>query len=292
MDYGVAGGGHGHLDKLNLVIFCLGEEFAPDPGRASYALPLHQDWYVQTVSHNTVLVDQSSQQLVDGELDFFKTSDSSGVQMVRGITNRAYPRISMARTVILVEGGGYWIDIFDIVAYQEHSYDWVFHGRGQLDPLDLRLCEGDLGSGEGFEYITNVLCWDGAPTWQVKWKLSTTRSVRLTMLGCEGTEIFIGKGVGQPQSEQIPLVMVRRLASSTRYVAFFEPSADDEFPVNHYEILPLRVNGTLVSEKVGFGFHIDDAMGGHVLLYAPGVVGVKSCGPVSSGQQISWHDIG
>jgi len=106
MDYGVAGGGHGHLDKLNLVIFCLGEEFAPEPGRASYALPLRQDWYVQTLSHNTVLVNQSSQQLVDGELDFFKTSDSSGVQMMRGRTDQPYPGISMARTVILVEGGG------------------------------------------------------------------------------------------------------------------------------------------------------------------------------------------
>jgi len=112
------------------------------------------------------------------------------------------------------------------------------------------------------------------------------------MLGCEGTKVFTGEGIGQPQSEQIPLVMVRRLASSARYIAFLEPSADDEFPVNYYEVLPLRVNGTLVTQEVGFGLRVDDGMGSHLLLYAPGVDGVKSCGVVSSGQQISWHDVG
>jgi len=71
MKYGVHGQGHGHFDKLHFTLFDGGREVVPDYGFARWIniepkfggryLPENDSYAMQTIAHNTVVVDQKSQ---------------------------------------------------------------------------------------------------------------------------------------------------------------------------------------------------------------------------------------
>jgi hypothetical protein len=67
LDYGPHGGGHGHPDKLGLIVHSAGRIMAPDPGSIQYAAPLQLGWFKTTVSHNTVSVDGQPQEPCTGD---------------------------------------------------------------------------------------------------------------------------------------------------------------------------------------------------------------------------------
>ncbi|HID07210.1 MAG TPA: heparinase, partial [Armatimonadetes bacterium] len=61
LKYGPHGGGHGHPDKLNFILYARGLVIAPDPGTARYGIPIQRGWYRTTLAHNTLTVDEASQ---------------------------------------------------------------------------------------------------------------------------------------------------------------------------------------------------------------------------------------
>ena len=67
LDYGHAGGGHGHPDRLNVLLARGDDRWLDDMGTGSYVDPsLH--WYRSTLAHNAPLVDGRSQPAADGTL--------------------------------------------------------------------------------------------------------------------------------------------------------------------------------------------------------------------------------
>ena len=72
LKYGPHGGGHGHPDKLGLVLWGYGERLSPDLGTPGYGIPLNRSWYRQTIAHNTVLIDNSEQPQGLGTLNHFE----------------------------------------------------------------------------------------------------------------------------------------------------------------------------------------------------------------------------
>ena len=61
LKYGPHGGGHGHPDKLNFVLYARGQVLALDPGMARYGVLIHGGWYRTTLVHNTLVVDETNQ---------------------------------------------------------------------------------------------------------------------------------------------------------------------------------------------------------------------------------------
>src|SRR5689334_6534114 len=67
LDYGHSGGGHGHPDRLNLLLVDGETRWLDDFGTGSYTdRSLH--WYRSTLAHNAPLVDGHSQRATDGVL--------------------------------------------------------------------------------------------------------------------------------------------------------------------------------------------------------------------------------
>ena len=56
LEYGEHGGGHGHPDKLQLILYGLGKQLCPDLGTTGYANPLHPNYYKRTPAHNTITI--------------------------------------------------------------------------------------------------------------------------------------------------------------------------------------------------------------------------------------------
>lgn len=77
LDYGNSGGGHGHPDRLNLLLSVGTSRWFDDPGTGSYVDPsLH--WYRSTLAHTAPLVDGRSQPRVDGRLLAFDDRGDAG----------------------------------------------------------------------------------------------------------------------------------------------------------------------------------------------------------------------
>ncbi len=67
LKYGPHGGGHGHPDKLNFVLYSRGQILGVDPGTAAYGVPIQNEWYKSTLAHNTLVVDEENQKPAEGK---------------------------------------------------------------------------------------------------------------------------------------------------------------------------------------------------------------------------------
>ncbi|MBI4873479.1 MAG: heparinase II/III family protein, partial [Acidobacteria bacterium] len=216
--FGAHGGGHGHPDKLNLVTFGGGRNLGLDPGSINYGVPLHAQWYRSTIAHNTVAVDQRPQSNADGELLDWVLKD--GATTIAGAASKAYPGVSLKRTVTL--SAGRLEDRFECASDSEHTYDWAFHVPGKLtSSLKLEPKEGPLGQENGYQHITRVASAKADGAWWVRWE-GDGAALTLRFEAAPGTEVFTGLGPGRDPRDQVPVVVVRRHAAKTTFAATHE----------------------------------------------------------------------
>jgi hypothetical protein len=223
MDYGPHGGGHGHLDKLGFVFYGLGQTLAPDPGCVAYGLKVQQTWYHQTVAHNTIVVDETSQEQCTGECKLFAVSPH--MRVMEATADKAYDGVKISRVVGLADD--YVVIIDNVSSDEEHTYDWVYHNYGELSvdaSVAQKAQEGPLGDGDGYEHVTEVkrgVC-DGL--WGVTWKLAD-KGVRLEMIGSPGTEVISAVfWLGTNPAEKVPMVVVRRKGKTATFCAVVQVS--------------------------------------------------------------------
>jgi oligo-alginate lyase len=145
--------GHGHIDRLNIGIYGFGFDLTPDLGYPEFATswPKRNEWTRQTIAHNTVVVDQSSQATNwVGHPTFFKALP--GFQCAEVESRDIYPSTrDYRRTVLFVPltgQTGYVIDIFRIEGGNDHLRS--FHGPGtELTTSGLALIPQDTGTFAG-----------------------------------------------------------------------------------------------------------------------------------------------
>jgi hypothetical protein len=128
LDYGAHGGGHGHYDKLNVVCYAHGQPIHDDGG-SIYSSPLQFSWLRNTVSHNTIIVDETAQEATTGQLDQWE-HPASGPQIAVASTDAAYPGTRLERAVVLAAGAQVFLDA--AVSTNRHVYDWVFTSYGTV----------------------------------------------------------------------------------------------------------------------------------------------------------------
>jgi hypothetical protein len=134
VECGPHGGGHGHPDRLNLVLHANGEYWLPDFGTGSY---VSRDlfWYRSTLAHNAPRLDGASQPPGDALCDNF--DQAGGWDWVRGRFGE------VARTV--VSGPTYLLDVVELAGSEDRSLELPFHlmgtvevqSHGQWQPDDL-----------------------------------------------------------------------------------------------------------------------------------------------------------
>ena len=99
LDYGTSGGGHGHPDRLNVLLSDGPTRWLDDMGTGSYVDPsLH--WYRSTLAHNAPLFDGYQQQRVDGELIAFEERAAAG--WVSAGARDVHPGVSALRTLVVM----------------------------------------------------------------------------------------------------------------------------------------------------------------------------------------------
>ena len=102
-------GGHSHPDQLSMVLYGLGMPLAPDAGSIKYRLPEQEGWFKQTIAHNALVVDGTSQERSSaGQLTQF--INSNAVQMATVFSDGVYPGVNLERTLLLNDT--YLIDMY------------------------------------------------------------------------------------------------------------------------------------------------------------------------------------
>jgi hypothetical protein len=153
LDYGHSGGGHGHPDRLNLLLVDGHLRWFDDPGTGSYVdESLH--WYRSSLAHTAPLVDGHSQPRAHGSLIAF---DDDGRMGWMSAMVPLLPELEVRRSVVLMED--YLVDVIEWDAPSVHEIGLPLQGVDAVDDLDLPLprratrIRGGAGKEDGFTFL-------------------------------------------------------------------------------------------------------------------------------------------
>jgi oligo-alginate lyase len=252
--FGPFGGFHGHFDKLSFVYFGLGRELGYDPGRAlsqAYRLPIHSNWYRATTSHNTVMVDRSSQAGVEGTSDLFVVSPELSATVAN--TDKAYKGIMHQRLLILRPGFLVVADILTATDGKDHTFDWMYHNLGNKIQSDSAQQSAELPDGQGFEYLEDVRRGTTDESIRATVTLNEDR-VEITVNAEAESEVLVGSGVGESVMDRVPLIFVTRRGQNARFAAVIEPvSGNKPSDVVDVEILDRKTDEYLIRIRLRDG---------------------------------------
>lgn len=171
------GMGHGHFDRLGIVLYDKGEEIIPDYGAARFLnviskeggryLPENDSWAKQTVAHNTLVIDEQSN--FDGKLKpaeenspglVFADLKNEKIQIVSAKDEYCYENAVLNRTLAFFENDGrrFLIDLFNVKNKNTSQYDLPVYYNGQILSTNFRYKRLEqykvLGKNNGFEHLT------------------------------------------------------------------------------------------------------------------------------------------
>src|SRR3989442_1357283 len=124
LECGPQGGGHGHPDRLQLILHADGVYWLPDPGTGSYVA--HDlFWYRSTLVHNAPRLDGESQPPGNASCECF--DDQGEWAWVRGRFN------DLVRMV--ATGPAYIVDVTMLAGREDHLLElpWHLAGRGAVE---------------------------------------------------------------------------------------------------------------------------------------------------------------
>ena len=154
LDYGHSGAGHGHPDRLNLVLVHGADRWLDDVGTGSYVDPsLH--WYRSTLAHNAPLVDGRSQKRVHGALIAYEDRGDAG--WVRAAVDGVAPGVTFERTLVAMPE--YVLDELTWRADRDVRVDLPFHADGELDGVGPWVSadpNGGSGLEDGFRFLADT----------------------------------------------------------------------------------------------------------------------------------------
>lgn len=220
---------HTHQDALSIELYAHDLDLAPDLGYPEKTAdwPKAVYWTKNTVSHNTVVVDERRQGPHRvGTPHLF--GDDGRVGLVEVSAPRVYPGTECyRRTTALIDvddAASYVVDVFRVAGGNRHEYS--FHGaEGDVETAGLSLERQSSGTyagptvpvpepgevtaydesvGSGFNYLSNVardtqppsqftVTWDVLDTWDVRDGDADDVVLRGTMLG-EYDEVALADG--------------------------------------------------------------------------------------------------
>ncbi|EKP0308885.1 heparinase II/III family protein [Aeromonas veronii] len=172
---------HGHYDGLHLSVFNRGHEVLHDYGFGRWVnvepkfggryIPENKSYCKQTVAHNTVTVDQKTQNNFNTALaeskfgaKHFFNADNEKLQGMSGRIRGYYDGVDMQRSIILADLPEFEkpliIDIYRIEADSEHEYDLPVHYSGQIIRTDfayeVEQTLRPMGEGNGYQHLWNL----------------------------------------------------------------------------------------------------------------------------------------
>ena len=223
LKYGPHGGGHGHPDKLSLILSAYGQRLSPDLGTPGYGLDLFESWYRQTICHNTVTIDGYSQPEATGQINHFQDTGDFQVAdaAVSWTDDGPYQGVTMRR--VILARPDYFLDLFLVEAPDSRRIDWIYRNAGQLQTtLPLTAYPTLADEGEGYRHIAHPQHYHTDKPFQASWQ-SGAIGLQLWAAGAPGTDILTGSVPGNPPTDRFALLLQRRQSATAAFLTLFHP---------------------------------------------------------------------
>ena len=153
LDYGQSGGGHGHPDRLNVLLMRGADRWLDDVGTGSYVDPsLH--WYRSTLAHNAPLVDGRSQPRVAGVLRAFEEQGAAGWVDAELPTGAIAPGVRVRRSLVAMRD--YSVDRIEWESTHDIRFELPLHLAATLAADTRWEAAGLVGSPapeDGFAFV-------------------------------------------------------------------------------------------------------------------------------------------
>ena len=247
--------GHGHFDKMGLLVFDAGSEILRDYGAARFLnveakygghyLPENNKYAKQTVAHNALVVDETSH--FDGDVRLGNQHaptlgefiNSGAVKLTSAEIDTAYGDVRIGRSVAIIEDAAFdgpvIVDLTEAHSDGAHSYDLPFHYNGHLVETNFEvkadpLARAPLGTKNGYQYLWKVAearPVDGLS--QVTWLLDN-KFYSVSSAVPEGTKVvFTQVGANDPDFNlrNEPGFMLRaKTNDGVSFLSVIEPHGD------------------------------------------------------------------
>jgi hypothetical protein len=224
--FGPHGGGHGHFDKLNEVIYAKGGAMSVDPGSHPYGIPIHASWDKMTVAHNTVSVDEAVQKPATGKLVAWQTEPE--FTAVTADAGPVYDNVDLERTTILTSEYVLEITTGQSTDGQQHDFDWNYHNYGAQHADGSFAPYADFPKNNGYDNLTENQSGDATAGLHTVFTMDNDRAMNVWMLADGSTtQAITGLGPGPDLRVKVPYVIIRRHTASARFVAVMEPGPTD-----------------------------------------------------------------
>ncbi|MFA6114098.1 MAG: alginate lyase family protein [Sphingomonas sp.] len=313
------GMGHGHFDKLSWILYDDGHPIIVDYGAARFLnveskdggryLAENNSWAKQTVAHNTLVVDETSdfgakwqagEKLAPRQL--FWSGDGPTKVSTAEMTG-AWPGVTFRRTLIQlpVDGGEspLIVDLLDVRGDKPATYDLPLHYAGQITdigfPLRSHIAERPvLGTANGYQHIwVDATGTPGMGNATLSW-INDKRFYTYRMLPPAGATVILGEsGANDPNFNlrREPLLIERVTgATDAQFVNLLEPhgvydASEEKTVASKSRVTQLRHIRTADADLIA----IDFIHGGRVLLaIALTSDGATAHSATFDGQKLDW----
>lgn len=265
-DYGQSGGGHGHPDRLNILLSQGATRWLDDLGTGSYVDPsLH--WYRSTLAHNAPLVGGRSQPMLAGALRAY--DEREGIGWI--VAELVFPDddVRLERTVVVAPD--YVIDELSWRATRDVRVELPMHldAVAPSVTMNARALDGGEGLEDGFAFVSDSRAVSVAAGQSVALQAQRDgRTLRALVLVDRDYTLFSTSGPGQPASiaRRFHVVRARSREGSIRSALVWRP-----------DVSRTQVDSDVVTIEYASGerhTHRRDSAGWHVEL----VVGAARSG--------------
>ena len=258
--------GHGHFDKLGLLVFDSGYEILRDYAAARFLnieakygghyLPENNAFAKQTIAHNALVVDETSHfggSTAEGNkhapvLGPFLNSEN--LKVASAEISTAYDDVRMGRLLAMVKDPALTrpiiVDVMEGHAEQVHQYDLPFYYNGQLTDtnFDIKadtLIRKPLGTANGYQFLWKVGEAQAEDVSQVTWLLDSTFYTVTTAVP-ENTEVIFAEiGATDPDfnlRREAAFILRTQTNNGVSFVSVIEPhgeyNATQEFTIGSH----------------------------------------------------------
>jgi hypothetical protein len=262
LDYGQSGGGHGHPDRLNVLLSHGTTRWLDDLGTGSYVDPsLH--WYRSTLAHNAPLIGGRSQPMRDGTLRAY--DEREGLGWVVAETFFPDSDVRIERTVVVAPD--YVLDQMRWSASRPVRIELPWHLDATVADLQLEPAVFDGGDGpeDGFSFVQDARAARIVANTQIELVAQDATpggSMRATLVADCDVMLYLACGPGQPATAIRPFYILRAESGQGVFRSLLSWSAD---------VQRVRFGQGSVTVQLGDGqrhVHRDDQAGWHVELFA------------------------
>jgi len=247
--------GHGHFDKLGLLVYDQGYEILRDYGAARFLnieakygghyLPENNTYAKQTIAHNALVVDEVSHFKGDTATGnkFAPTlgpfADDGNVKITSAEINTAYDEVGLTRTVAIIKDAAFdkpvIVDLVEGHAEAPHQYDLPFHYNGQLVETNFEVkadpvSRSPLGLRNGYQYLWKVAEAPAPNGMSQITFLQDTRFYTVTSSVPENTSvIFTETGATDPNfnlRREPAFILRSRQGDGASYASVIEPHGE------------------------------------------------------------------